>query len=280
MKLSVFNIANFKVDGGAMFGVIPKGLWGRYYEADENNNITLALRSLVVETEGSVILFDAGWGDKQSEKFFRYSRIHGGEGLLGGLLRCGYSPEDITDIVITHLHADHCGGCFRNTPEGGTEPLFSQARYHISKSQWEWANESNPREEDAFLPENIKPFEESGKLNLLTDGDLIWNDIDLRMFYGHTPGLIIPVIRIDNKTVVYTGDLIPTMRHIPLLWNMAYDLLPLITIAEKEALLQEALDGNYIMLFQHDVKRECCGLADTERGIRGIKEGKLSDYLL
>jgi len=280
MKISAFNISNFKVDGGAMFGVIPKALWCKLYEADANNNITLSLRSLVVETEGHVILIDAGWGDKQDEKFFRYSYLHGGVGLAGGLKSCGYTPDDVTDILLTHLHADHCGGCFRNAKGGGTEPLFPNARYYISKAQWEWANESNLREEDAFLSENIKPFGESGKLVLVNEGDVIWPDIDLRIFYGHTPGLIVPLINYSGKTFVYTGDLIPTMAHIPLLWNMAYDLLPLVTIAEKEALLQEALDNNYILLFQHDVLRECCTLVKQEKGIRADREGLLCDYLL
>jgi glyoxylase-like metal-dependent hydrolase (beta-lactamase superfamily II) len=280
MKLSVFNISNFKVDGGAMFGVIPKAMWGRAYEADNNNNITLSLRSVVVESDGHVILFDAGWGDKQDEKFFRYVYLHGGEGLIGGLNACGYSPGDVTDVVLTHLHADHCGGCFRNRQGGGTEPLFPNAKYYISQAQWEWANESNLREEDAFLPENIKPFAESGNLVLVSEGDEIWPGIELRIFYGHTPGLIIPIIHYDDKTFVYTGDLIPTKAHIPLLWNMSYDLLPLITIAEKEALLQEALEGDYILLFQHDVMRECCTLVRKDKGIRAEKEGSLRNYLL
>jgi glyoxylase-like metal-dependent hydrolase (beta-lactamase superfamily II) len=280
MKLSVFNISNFKVDGGAMFGVVPKALWGRKYEADENNNITLSLRSVVAETEGHVILIDAGWGDKQSEKFFRHTYLHGGEGLVEGLNNCGYSPSDITDVILTHLHADHCGGCFRNSPDGSVEPLFPNAKYYISRAQWEWANESNLREEDAFLPENIKPFEESGKLILVNEGDVLWKDIDLRIFYGHTPGLIIPVINCGGKTIVYTGDLIPTREHIPLIWNMSYDLLPLVTIAEKEALLEEAFDNNYILLFQHDVFRECCTLVKNEKGIRADMEGLLRDYLL
>jgi glyoxylase-like metal-dependent hydrolase (beta-lactamase superfamily II) len=280
MKLSVFNISNFKVDGGAMFGVIPKAMWGRAYEADSNNNITLSLRSVVVESDGHVILFDAGWGDKQDEKFFRYAYLHGGEGLIGGLNNCGYSPGDVTDVVLTHLHADHCGGCFRNRQGGGAEPLFPNAKYYISKAQWEWANESNLREEDAFLLENIKPFEESGNLVLVSEGDEIWPGIELRIFYGHTPGLIIPLIHYCDKTFVYTGDLIPTKAHIPLLWNMSYDLLPLITIAEKEALLQEALEGDYVLLFQHDVMRECCTLMRKDKGIRAEKEGSLRDYLL
>lgn len=279
MKLSVFNISNFKVDGGAMFGVIPKAMWSRAVSVDESNNITLALRSLVVETEGRVILFDAGWGDKQDEKFFRYAYLHGGDGLIAGLGRCGYRPDDITDVVITHLHADHCGGCFENSPGGGVEPVFRNASYHISRAQWEWANESNIREEDAFLPENIKPFEQSGRLNLIDEDDSFVEGIELRICYGHTPGLIVPVISHDGRRFVYTGDLIPTMAHIPLLWNMSYDLLPLVTIAEKESILQEALENNYILLFQHDEYTECCTVKETPKGIRQGEKGTLLHYL-
>jgi glyoxylase-like metal-dependent hydrolase (beta-lactamase superfamily II) len=279
MKLSVFNISNFKVDGGAMFGVIPKGMWSRVIGADENNNITLCLRSLVVETGGRVILIDAGWGDKQDERFFRYSYLHGGEGLIKGLAGCGYAPGDITDVVLTHLHADHCGGCFRKNADGSTEPVFPNASYHISAIQWEWANESNIREEDAFLPENIKPFEESGRLNLINEGDSICDDIDLRICYGHTPGLLVPVITYKERKIVYTGDLIPTLAHIGLLWNMSYDLLPLATISEKETILEEALANDYILLFQHDEKTECCTLVRTPKGIRAGESGKISDYL-
>jgi glyoxylase-like metal-dependent hydrolase (beta-lactamase superfamily II) len=279
MKVSVFNISNFKVDGGAMFGVIPKGLWARVTAADENNNITLCLRSIVAETNGRVILFDAGWGDKQDEKFFRYSFLHGGEGLLAGLAGCGYTPEKITDVVLTHLHADHCGGCFRRSASGITEPVFPNAQYHISAVQWEWANKSNLREDDAFLPENIKPFGESGKLNLVNEDDIIFDDIDLRICNGHTPGLIVPVITCGDQKIIYTGDLIPTMAHIPLIWNMSYDLLPLTTISEKEEILEEALMNNYLLLFQHDEKTECCSLVRTPKGIRAGNSGKLSDYL-
>lgn len=279
MKLSVFNISNFKVDGGAMFGVIPKGMWSKVIDSDENNNITLCLRSLVAETKGRVILFDAGWGDKQDERFFRYSYLHGGEGLVEGLSRCGYKPEDVTDVVLTHLHADHCGGCFRKNASGNTEPVFPNAYYHISKTQWEWANESNIREDDAFLPENIRPFEKSGKLNLIDEGDNICEGIDLWICYGHTPGLIVPVINYKDRKIIYTGDLIPTMAHISLLWNMSYDLLPLATISEKEIILEEALENDSVLLFQHDEKTECCTLTRTPKGIRAGKTGKLSDYL-
>ena len=278
MKLSLFNISNFRVDGGAMFGVIPKALWGRQVHSDELNTIELSLTSLVIETEGRIILVDAGWGDKQDEKFFRHAYLSGGSGLTGGLAGCGYRPEDITDVIITHLHADHCGGCFINAPEGGTSPVFPNATYHISRAQWEWANESNLREEDAFLPENIRPFGESGKLNLVDEPGELYPGVSLRICYGHTPGLMLPVITCNGRTLVYTGDLIPTIAHIPLLWNMAYDLLPLVTIAEKQEILQEALQNDWLLLFQHDPYFECCTLTETPKGIRAGRKGRLDEF--
>jgi glyoxylase-like metal-dependent hydrolase (beta-lactamase superfamily II) len=278
MKLSLFNISNFRVDGGAMFGVVPKALWTRQVSSDENNNIVLSLNSVVIETNGRVILIDAGWGDKQDEKFFRHVWLHGGYGLIDGLARCGYSPGEITDVVITHLHADHCGGCFINDSGGGYKAVFPNAAYHISQDQWEWANESNLREEDAFLPENITPFGESGRLNLVKENVELYPGVTLRLCYGHTPGLIIPVIKYRGRSLIYTGDLIPTTAHIPLIWNMAYDLLPLVTIAEKQELLQEALLNDYLLIFQHDPLTECCSLTETPKGIRAGKKGLIQDF--
>lgn len=268
MKLHLFNIANFRVDGGAMFGVVPKALWSRVYPADPNNLIVLTLRSLIVETEGHVVLVDTGWGDKQDEKFFRHVHLHNGEGLLNGLAARGFSPESITDIVLTHLHADHCGGCVRNKTNGaGYELVFPQATYHVSRVQWEWAVKNNLREEDAFLEENILPIADSGRLNLIDDEGSFLRDFSLRMCFGHTPGLMIPVIRYKGKTIVYTGDLIPTTAHIPLIWNMSYDIESLKTIEEKKQVLTEALENDYILVFQHDEKVECCTLEMTPRGI-------------
>lgn len=279
MKISLFNISNFRVDGGAMFGVIPKALWSRQVQADELNTIDLSLTSMVVETDGRVILVDAGWGDKQDAKFFRHAYLHGGSGLTGGLAECGYRPEDVTDVIITHLHADHCGGCFTNAPGGGTLPLFPNAFYHISRAQWEWANESNLREEDAFLAENMKPFAGSGRLNLIEEPGELFPGVALRICYGHTPGLMVPVISHRGKTLVYTGDLIPTIAHIPLLWNMAYDLLPLVTIAEKQEILEEGLKNDHLLIFQHDPLYECCNLTETPKGIRAGMKGKLSEFI-
>jgi glyoxylase-like metal-dependent hydrolase (beta-lactamase superfamily II) len=279
MKISLFNISNFRVDGGAMFGVIPKALWSRQAASDENNTIDLSLTSLVIDTGGRVILVDSGWGDKQDAKFFRHAYLHDGSGLTGGLAECGYLPDDITDVIITHLHADHCGGCFVNAPRGGQAALFPNASYHISRVQWEWANDSNLREEDAFLPENIKPFGENGKLNLVEDNGELCPGVRLRLFYGHTPGLMLPEIDYRGRRLFYVGDLIPTVSHIPLLWNMAYDLLPLVTIAEKQEILEEALRDDCLLVFQHDPETECCSLTETPKGIRAGRKGKLSDFV-
>lgn len=269
MKLDLFNIANFRIDGGAMFGVIPKLLWSRVYASNASNLIVLTLRSLIVETAGHTILVDTGWGDKQDEKFFRHVHIHDGEGLTGGLRRRGYNPEDITDVVLTHLHADHCGGGVKKKQNGiGYELTFPEATYHVSRTQWEWAKKNNVREADAFLEENIAPIQDSGKLRLVdADGEL-FPGFSVRMCYGHTPGLMIPIIKYKDQTLVYTGDLIPTVAHIPIIWNMSYDIEVLKTIGEKEKLLSEALDKNYILVFQHDEKVECCNLKMTPRGIR------------
>ncbi len=278
MKLQLFNIANFRVDGGAMFGVIPKALWSRVYSSDENNLIVLTLRSLIVETDGHIILVDTGWGDKQDEKFFRHVHIHDGEGLTEGLGKRGYKPEDITDVVLTHLHADHCGGCVGNKTGGaGFELVFPEAVCHVNRTQWEWASKNNLREADAFLEENILPIAESGRLNLVDEEGELFKGFSLRFCYGHTPGLMIPVINYNGKTLVYTGDLIPTTAHIPLIWNMSYDIESLKTIDEKKQVLTEALENNYILVFQHDEHTECCTLEMTPKGIRAKKKFKFSE---
>jgi glyoxylase-like metal-dependent hydrolase (beta-lactamase superfamily II) len=269
MKIDLFNIASFKVDGGAMFGVVPKVLWSRVYKADENNLIDLPLRSLIIETGKHVILVDSGWGDKQDEKFFRHVHLHGGEGLIQGLKNRGYAPEDITDVFFTHLHADHCGGGVKKKETGeGYELTFPEATYHVSRTQWEWAVANNLREADSFLEENILPIEQSAHLNLVDEEGELFPGFSVMFCYGHTPGLMIPIIKYKNKTLVYTGDLIPTSAHIPLIWNMSYDIESLKSIDEKQSLLNKALKENYILVFQHDKDVECCSLEMTEKGIR------------
>ena len=280
MKLDLFNIANFKVDGGAMFGVIPKVLWSRVYSSDDNNLIDLTLRSLVVETTGHVILTDTGWGDKHDEKFFRHVKLHGGEGLINGLKNRGYKPEDITDVFLTHLHADHCGGGVKKDDRGtGYLLTFPEATYHVSRTQWEWAAKNNLREADSFLEENILPIGQSGHLNLIDEEGELFPGFSVMMCYGHTPGLMIPIIKYNDKTLVYTGDLIPTIAHIPLIWNMSYDIESLKTIDEKKKLLNEALARDYIFVFQHDEFIECCNLEMTSKGIRAGEKFKFRDIL-
>ena len=280
MKLSLFNITNFKVDGGAMFGVIPKALWSRAYQPDENNLITLSLRSLVVETHGHVILIDTGWGDKQDEKFFRHVNLSGGEGLIEGLKKRGYDPEDITDIFLTHLHADHCGGAVRRTHGSNKfELTFPKATCHISDTQWHWAVKNNLREADSFLQENILPLGELGDLKLVEDEQELFPGFRVMICHGHTPGLMIPIIKYKEKTLVYTGDLMPTVAHIPLIWNMSYDIESLKTIEEKQRILNEALDKGYIFIFQHDEHIECCNLEMTHKGIRAKDKFDFSELI-
>jgi glyoxylase-like metal-dependent hydrolase (beta-lactamase superfamily II) len=278
MELHLFNITNFRTDGGAMFGVVPKVLWSRVYPSDENNLIVLTLRSLIVETAGHIILVDTGWGDKQDEKFFRHVYLHNGEGLIDGLKKRGYDPEDITDVVLTHLHADHCGGGVKKRATGGGYELtFPNAAYHVSRTQWDWAVKNNLREADSFLEENILPIRASGHLKLVEKDGELFPGFSVRICYGHTPGLMIPLIKYKNGTIVYTGDLIPTIAHLPLIWNMSYDIESLKTIEEKERLLKEALDGNYILVFQHDEHIECCTLEMTPKGIRAKEKFEFTE---
>ena len=276
MKIDLFNIANFKADGGAMFGVIPKAMWSRVYQPDDNNLIDLTLRSLVIETGGHRIIVDTGWGDKQDEKFFRYAYIRGGESLFAGLESRGYRREDITDVFLTHLHADHCGGAMVKTGKG-YEPAFPNAVIHVSRAQLEWAVKNNLREADAYPRDNIEPIKDYSRLNLMEKDCELFPGFSCFICNGHTPGLMIPVINYKGKTIVYTGDLIPTVAHIPLIWNMSYDIESLKTIEEKERLLKDAVEKNYILVFQHDKDVECCTVEMTPKGIRAKDKFKFDE---
>jgi len=278
MKLSPVHISNFKVDGGAMFGVVPKVLWSKKYPSDEDNLVNLALRSLVVDNGENVILIDNGYGDKQSDKFFRHVHLNGGDGLEGGLKKAGYSLEDITDVVLTHLHADHCGGGVKKAANGkGYEMVFSNAKYWVSRQQWDWAVNPNPREADSFLEENLLPMMGHGKLHMVEKSGKLFEGFSVRIVNGHTPGQLIPVINYKGTKLVYAADLIPTVAHIPLLWNMSYDLDQLTTIEEKRDILEESLSNKYILFFEHDIFTECCTVKDTPKGIREDKLMKFSE---
>lgn len=268
MKLSLFNISNFKVDGGAMFGVVPKVLWNRAYPADHDNLIPLALKSLVVEHDGRVVLIDTGIGDKQDEKFMRHVYAFGGEGLIEGLARRGYQPTDITDVVLTHLHFDHCGGGIYRKQNGEYALTFPNARYHISAAQWEAAINPNVREADSFLSENILPIRDLGALNLIDSEMELVAGMRLRIFNGHTRGLIVPIITHNGQKLAFTTDLIPFKANVPLAWVASYDVEPLLSMTEKSALLEEALAGDYTLIYQHDHYVDCSKLQMTPKGIR------------
>lgn len=269
MRLSIVHISNFMVDGGAMFGVVPKVLWNKKYPANKNNLINLSLRSLIVDNGEQVILIDTGYGHKQNEKFFKHAYINGGDGLVGGIEKAGYRAEEITDVVLTHLHADHCGGTVRRKKDSeGKELTFPNANIWVGRAQWEWAVEPNLREAGAFLEENILPIMDSGRLHLVDEETELFKGFSVRIVNGHTPGQLIPIIDYKDTKLVYTADLIPTVAHIPLIWNMSYDMDQLATIEEKRSILDEAYNNNFILFFQHDLNVECCTLKETPKGIR------------
>jgi len=277
MKLYPIHITNFKIDGGAMFGVVPKILWKEKYPADENNLCNWALRSLLIDTGDRVILIDNGYGNKQNKKFFSHVYLNGGYGLEGALKRYGYTPDDITDMILTHLHADHCGGGVKyNTDRTAYELTFKNANYWVSKPHWEWAMNPNKQEGAAFLKENLIPMLESGNLKFIEKDTEIYPGINLRLFNGHTVGQIIPFINTGEKTVVFMADLIPSTAHIPLVWNMAYDVRPMVMLQEKEDFLNEAAENNYTLFFQHDLYNECVTVQKTEKGVRLKESFKLS----
>lgn len=278
MKIFPVHISNFKVDGGAMFGVIPKTLWSRKYPSDKNNMISMALRSVIIDNGKNIVLVDNGYGDKQSEKYFRYTYQYGGDGLINGILKAGYKPEDITDLILTHLHSDHCGGGVKKNANGAAYELtFPNADYWVSRKQWDWAINPNKREAGAYPEDNLLPMMDSGHLRFTDDEGELFNGISVRIVDGHTPGQIIPVIDYKGTKVIFAADLIPTVAHIPLLWNMSYDIDQLKTIEEKESILRESLDNGYIIFFEHDLETECCTLKNTPVGIRENSLFKLSD---
>lgn len=272
MKLFPIHINNFKIDGGSMFGVVPKVLWQSKYPADEDNLCSWSLRSLLIDTGDQVILIDTGHGDKQNKKFFSHVHLFGGDGLERALNKNGYSLSDVTDVILTHLHADHCGGAVKfNDDKTGYELTFKNANYWISKPHWEWAINPNKQESASFLKENIFPIQESGKLKLVEKDTELFPGISVKLYNGHTIGQMIPFVNTGDKTFVFMADLIPSTAHIPLVWNMAYDVRPMEMLQEKEDFLDEAAERNYTLFFQHDLYNECATVQKTEKGVR-VKE--------
>ncbi|MEI6889188.1 MAG: MBL fold metallo-hydrolase [Bacteroidota bacterium] len=272
MKLHVINTGNLKLDGGAMFGVVPKVMWSKIYPCDENNLCNWSMRCLLVEDGERKILIDCGMGDKQSEKFFSNYYLNGDDSLKKSLASLGLTADDITDVILTHLHFDHCGGAVSwNADRSGYVLTFKNAIYWTSRQHWDWATNPNNREKASFLKENILPIKEQGILNLVEEDTEIYPGISLRLFYGHTEGQAIPFIKYRDRTVVYMADLLPAAAHVPLPYVMAYDTRPLITLDEKEAFLKEAARKEYILFLEHDILNECCTVQETEKGVR-VKE--------
>ena len=283
MKLYTIDTELFKLDGGAMFGVVPKTLWNKLNPADENNLCTWAMRLLLIEEGNQLILIDTGIGYKQDAKFLSHYYLHGNHTLDKSLAKHGFSKTDITDVVLTHLHFDHCGGAIERKGEQ-LLPAFPNARYWSNAQHWQWAIQPNEREKASFLKENILPIQQSGQLHMVdtpADGGLVASSIlpglSFRFVYGHTDAMMLPQIQYGDKTIVYMADLLPSVTHIPLPYVMGYDMFPLTTLNEKKRFLQEALDNNYILFFEHDPQVECCSVQQTEKGIRAKEVFKLNE---
>ncbi|HEY1024564.1 MAG TPA: MBL fold metallo-hydrolase [Sphingobacteriaceae bacterium] len=269
MKLHTINTGFFKLDGGAMFGVVPRTIWQKLNPPDENNMCTWAMRCLLIEESDRLILIDNGIGDKQDAKFFGYYYLHGDDSLDRSLADVGFSKDDITDVFLTHLHFDHCGGSIIR--QGDTlVPAFKNATYWSNENHWNWAVFPNDREKASFLKENILPIQECGQLKFIKceDGIAFTERIKVRFAYGHTDAMMLPQIEYKGRTLVYMADLLPSTGHVPIPYVMAYDMFPLQTLKEKKAFLEEAVANNYILFFEHDPVNECCTLEQTERGIR------------
>jgi glyoxylase-like metal-dependent hydrolase (beta-lactamase superfamily II) len=279
MKLYPINAGLFKLDGGAMFGVVPKSIWNKLNPADENNMCTWALRCLLIETADRRILVDTGMGSKQDAKFFGHYYLHGDDTLVTSLAKYGFTTDDITDVFHTHLHFDHCGGTI--VREGDKlVPAFKNATFWSNEQHWKWATDPNDREKASFLRENLLPMQESGKLQFaeVKEGlSLFDKDITLKFAYGHTDAMMLPTIQYKGRTIVYMADLLPSIAHLPLPYVMSYDMFPLKTLHEKKAFLQEAQEKEYVLFFEHDAYNECCTLQMTEKGIRVKETFKLED---
>ena len=269
MQLHTIDTGFFKLDGGAMFGVVPKSIWNKSNPADENNLCNWAMRCLLIEDGKRLILVDNGIGDKQDAKFLSHYFLNGNSTLDSSLNKLGFSRDDITDVFLTHLHFDHCGGSIVRQGEK-LIPAFKNAIYWSNQKHWNWATKPNDREKASFLKENILPINESGQLKFIheTEGFNFTDKIKIRFVNGHTTGMMLPQIQYKDKTLVFMADLLPSVGHIPLPYVMSYDMFPIQTLNEKKLFLEEAFENNYILFLEHDAINECCTLQMTENGIR------------
>jgi glyoxylase-like metal-dependent hydrolase (beta-lactamase superfamily II) len=280
MKLYTINTGYFKLDGGAMFGVVPKSMWNKINPADENNMCSWALRCLLVQDGNRLILIDNGMGDKQDAKFFGHYYLHGDDTLDRSLGGHGFHRDDITDVFLSHLHFDHCGGSIARDGNG-FKPAFKNAVYWSNETHWDWAVNPNAREKASFLKENILPIQESGQLKFVPmagNNKINFQEgFDVYVANGHTAAMMLPMVRYKDRTIVFMADLLPSQGHIPLPYVMAYDMFPLTTLNEKKSFLEEAVKSDYILFFEHDPVYECCTLQQTEKGIRPKEFFKLEE---
>lgn len=272
MRIIPIETGKFKLDGGAMFGVVPKTIWQKTNPADENNMCSWSMRCMLIENGKQLILIDTGIGDKQSEQFFSHYYLHGNDSLKKNVEAAGYSLDDITDVILTHLHFDHCGGAIERNKEGNFRPVFKNATYWSSERHWKWATEPNAREKASFLKENILPIQESGQLKFVERKENYtsnaFENIDLIFVDGHTDSMMLPVIHHKDKKIVFMADLLPSTGHIPLPYVMGYDTRPLITLDEKGKFLKKAADEKLVLFFEHDYYNECATVMHTEKGVR------------
>ena len=277
MKLHVIDTGLFKLDGGAMFGVVPKAIWQKSNPPDDTNMCTWAMRCLLIEDADKLILIDNGIGDKQDAKFFAHYYLHGNDSLIKSINIAGFSENDITDMFLTHLHFDHCGGGVMNK-SGKLSLTFPKAQYWSNADHWRWATQPNEREKASFLKENIYPMQESGQLKFIDVNEKSpFSQFNIFYASGHTDKMMIPMIRYKNKTICYMADLLPSAGHIPLPYVMGYDTRPLLTLTEKELFMNEAADNQYILFFEHDSVNECCTVKRTDKGVRLDRVFKLSE---
>lgn len=260
-----------------MFGVVPKVIWQKINPADSNNLCTWSMRCLLVETGSRLVLIDCGIGDKQSAKFFSHYYLHGDQTLEGSIQAAGYSTDEVTDVFLTHLHFDHCGGALKYGENGVVKSTFKNARYWSNRDHWQWAIAPNGREKASFLKENIIPIEENGQLNWVNLDNTNWDLFEIITVDGHTEKQMLPKIQYQGRTLIFVADLLPSIGHLPLPYVMSYDVRPLVTLREKTAFLQKAADEEYILFFEHDPEVECCTLKHTDRGIRVDQTFKLKE---
>ena len=282
MRLHPIEAGNFKLDGGAMFGVVPKTLWERTNPSDYKNRIEMASRCLLVEEGKRLILIDTGMGNKQGDSFFRHYGLWGDYSLVSSLALAGFHPDDITDVFFTHLHFDHCGGAVNKDNSGKLFPAFKNANYWVHKSHWEWATFPNAREKASFLPDNILPLEQSGQLKFIEDpGPFIKETpfpFSIQLIDGHTEKQMLPLIEYQGEKILYAADLVPTVGHIPIPYIMGYDTRPLLTLKEKEQILRNSFEKEVLLFLQHDPHHQLISLQNTEKGIRMENHFKFKSY--